>query len=175
MELSLKKPTIADKDNILKYQAAFSKDEIIHGSSFLSGMQSIEEWLNYLTILERKETAPSNLVPSEQYVLVDGNQTILGMINLRLELNDNLRNFGGHVGYSILPSIQGMGFGTKQLSLILPIAKSKGINRLLVTCYEDNFGSRKVIENNGGLFEDQRIDPSNQKTFRRYWIVIEDE
>ena len=39
-----------------------------------------------------------------------------------------------------------------------------GVDRVLVTCDEDNAGSRATIEKNGGIYEDSR----NGK--RRYWI-----
>ena len=47
-------------------------------------------------------------------------------------------------------------------------AKKLDIPKLLVTCYDDNIGSRKVIEYNGGVFE--RYIEHTGKTVRRYWI-----
>ncbi len=47
-------------------------------------------------------------------------------------------------------------------------AKKLDIPKLLVTCYDDNIGSRKVIEYNGGVFE--RYTEHTGKTVRRYWI-----
>ena len=47
-------------------------------------------------------------------------------------------------------------------------AKKLDIPKLLVTCYDDNIGSRKVIEHNGGVFE--RYTEHTGKTVRRYWI-----
>jgi predicted acetyltransferase len=46
----------------------------------------------------------------------------------------------------------------------LPKARDLGIGRVLLTCDEDNAGSRATIEKNGGVYEDTR----NGK--RRYWI-----
>jgi predicted acetyltransferase len=39
---------------------------------------------------------------------------------------------------------------------VLPYASALGIERVLVTCDTTNVGSRKVIEANGGEFEDER-------------------
>ena len=50
------------------------------------------------------------------------------------------------------------------LRAALPVANALGIERALVTCDFDNVGSRKVIEANGGRFEDRRDDNL------RYWI-----
>jgi predicted acetyltransferase len=38
----------------------------------------------------------------------------------------------------------------------LIVARGLGIDRALVTCNVDNVGSRKVIERNGGVLEDER-------------------
>jgi predicted acetyltransferase len=46
----------------------------------------------------------------------------------------------------------------------LPWCRELGIDPVLVTCDADNTASRKVIENNGGRFEDQR------DVKLRYWI-----
>ena len=44
-------------------------------------------------------------------------------------------------------------------------AKELGLERVLLTCDEDNVGSRLTIENAGGVYEDSRKDK------RRYWIA----
>jgi predicted acetyltransferase len=46
----------------------------------------------------------------------------------------------------------------------LPTAAALGINPALITCRVDNIGSRKVIEANGGAFEDER------NGFLRFWV-----
>jgi len=37
------------------------------------------------------------------------------------------------------------------LTLMLQVARELGLRRALITCDEDNLGSRKVIEANGGV------------------------
>jgi predicted acetyltransferase len=79
-------------------------------------------------------------------------------------LNDFLLNEGGHIGYSVRPSARLRGHATRALAFALPIARGLGISRILITCNEDNAGSRATIEKNGGIYEDTR----NGK--RRYWV-----
>jgi len=51
----------------------------------------------------------------------------------------------------------------------LGIAASVGIDQALLTCDEDNAGSRTVIERCGGVFErPARADDGTVK--RRYWV-----
>lgn len=95
----------------------------------------------------------------------------IGKVNIRHRLNKNLLKAGGHIGYTIRPSERRKGYGTLILRLALPKAKALGIKKALITCYEDNIGSRKIIEANGGVLEDTAT--TNEGVVkRRYWITI---
>ena len=51
------------------------------------------------------------------------------------------------------------------------IARGKlGIGRILVTCDDDNIGSIRTIEKNGGILENVISGPDLDKPKRRYWI-----
>jgi predicted acetyltransferase len=45
-----------------------------------------------------------------------------------------------------------------------------GINRVLVTCDDDNVGSIRTIERNGGVLENVVTGPDLATPKRRYWI-----
>jgi predicted acetyltransferase len=102
-------------------------------------------------------------VPCTYLWIVEGD-TFLGSLAIRHELNGFLLNEGGHIGYSVRPSARRRGHAAAALAGALPMARRLGIARVLLTCDEDNAGSRATIERNGGVFEDTR----NGK--RRYWI-----
>lgn len=84
---------------------------------------------------------------------------------LRHELNDVLLREGGHVGYSMRPSARRQGHATTALTEVLELAGQMGLGRVLVTCEEDNVGSRAVVERVGGVYEDSRTGK------RRYWCA----
>ncbi|NUT72415.1 GNAT family N-acetyltransferase [Pseudarthrobacter sp. C4D7] len=105
-------------------------------------------------------------VPCTYLWIADGG-TVLGSLAIRHELNGYLLNEGGHIGYSVRPSARRRGHAARALADALPLARERGITKVLLTCDEDNAGSRATIERNGGVYEDTR----NGK--RRYWIDTE--
>ena len=125
------------------------------------------EFAHYLRLLEEdaREQAPrpAGRVPQTTLWWVDGHE-YLGRISIRHWLTARLRDIGGHIGYDIRPAARGRGHATAMLAAALPVARSLGIDRALLTCDEDNVASRRVIEANGGVLEDK----SGVKV--RYWI-----
>lgn len=106
---------------------------------------------------------PAGIVPQTTLWYVDG-PAYLGRLSVRHRLNEYLREVGGHIGYEVRPSARRHGYATAMLHDSLPIALGLGITSALLTCDADNVGSRKVIEANGGRFEDQR------GVKLRYWV-----
>jgi predicted acetyltransferase len=106
---------------------------------------------------------PAGWTHSSTYWWADGDR-YLGSIRIRHELLPSLMEVGGLIGYDVAPKERRHGHGTAMLRAALPIARSLGFDRVLITCDPDNVGSRKVMENNGGIFEGER----NGKL--RYWV-----
>ncbi len=113
-------------------------------------------------------------MPATLFFLVDDAETkILGGIDIRHRLNDYLMEFGGHIGYGIVPDERGKGYAKAQLRLALPAAKSLGVSRALITCDDGNTASARTIEALGGVLEDKRAE--NGALIRRYWVGIPQE
>ncbi|MBR0439125.1 MAG: GNAT family N-acetyltransferase [Clostridia bacterium] len=112
------------------------------------------------------------IVPSHEYLLVhDADRRILGIIDIREHIDHPiLREYGGHMGYTIRPTERGKGYGKEMLRLALEKARDMSIRRVLVTCDADNHSSEAVILANGGLLHDQ-IDVDGTPV-KRYWIDI---
>jgi predicted acetyltransferase len=106
---------------------------------------------------------PPGWVPATTLWWLDG-QEYLGRLAIRHRLNDFLRELGGHIGYDVRPSSRRSGHATRMLHAALPIAHGLGLDRVLITCDVGNVGSRRVIEANGGQFEDQRGEKL------RFWV-----
>ncbi|MGM0411218.1 MAG: GNAT family N-acetyltransferase [Bacillota bacterium] len=104
-------------------------------------------------------------VPQTIYWLYINGKPI-GLGKLRHYLNDKLREIGGHIAYAIRPEERGKGYGKILLAEILKKAAKKDIKKVLLTCDDDNYTSRKVIEANQG--ELSEINDGECK----YWIYL---
>ena len=111
---------------------------------------------------ERTER-PVGFVPSTHLWWVDGDR-FLGRLHIRHRLTPFLIQEGGHIGYHVIPPARRRGHATAMLHAGLSVAAILGIDCALITCDEENIGSRKAIETNGGLFHDRRAGKL------RYWV-----
>ncbi|MFG1604484.1 GNAT family N-acetyltransferase [Actinoplanes sp. NPDC049265] len=114
------------------------------------------------------EPEPGRVNTSYWWMVEDN--SVLGSISLRHELNEFLLEQGGNIGYGVRPSARGRGLATWALRQVLAEAKARGLARALVTCHVTNAASRHVIERAGGIFEDIR-DGRLGRT-RRYWFPL---
>jgi len=136
--------------------------------------KTYEEFLNTTRGFASGIGIPEGKVPSELFFLCrEGEKRILGAIDIRHELNDYLFRFGGHIGYGIRPSEQRKGYATIMLGMALDHCRRLGMERVLVTCDEDNVGSRRTIEKNGGILENIVLDGSDR--VMRFWIDLTTE
>lgn len=116
------------------------------------------------------ENLPEGYVPQTTYWLID-NDEFIGRVSIRHELTEYLLKEGGHIGYDIRPSKRNRGYGKAILELSIPKAKELGIKKILLTCNETNIASKKIIEANGGVFENALETSKTKPKKLRYWIT----
>ncbi len=129
-----------------------------------------KKFIDQLNGFKKGVGIPDTFVPNSTYYLTDNKNRILGVVNIRHRLTDNLLIEGGHIGYGIRPSERRKGYATRILDLALVEAKKLGINRALVTCDKENIGSAKTILKNGGKFDQENLYEG--RIVQRYWIDI---
>ncbi|MBN1052482.1 GNAT family N-acetyltransferase [Clostridium cagae] len=114
---------------------------------------------------------PDGIVPSDIYFLVDDNSKyLIGAIDIRHYLNEYLLKYGGNIGYGIRPSERKKGYATEMLYLALEECKTKGLSKVLITCFKSNVASANTIIKNGGILENEIAEGGNVK--QRYWIQL---
>ena len=85
--------------------------------------------------------------PAYQFLLVhtrDGE--VMGHISLRVSNSAEIVQYAGHVGYGVLPQFRGHRFAARACRLLVPLAKTLGLDPLWITCNPDNWASRRTCE-----------------------------
>ncbi len=129
-----------------------------------------DEWIKKVNTYHKGESLCESHVPSTTYFAIDKG-IIVGMIDIRHNLNDYLKQFGGHIGYGVRPSERNKGYANAMLHLALEKCKKLSLTNVLITCDKDNTTSQTVIINNGGILQDELL--SKDSVFiQRYLITL---
>lgn len=152
-----------------------------HGSE-IAGSGSLDRYLKEATYDEWLEKVfsyidianlPADKIPGLTYFFVrEEDDRIVGMINIRLALNDFLRNEAGHIGYCIRPTERKKGYGTQLLRAGLAVCRRVDISEVIVTCDKINLGSAGVIQNCGGVLEAELYSETFGEVIQRYVISL---
>ena len=135
-------------------------------------LDDYEGWLKKLE-MERKQIPNDERIPAETYFLVrESDNRIVGMINMRLSLNEHLKKRGGHIGYSIRPSERNKGYNKINLYLALKRYQELGIENVLLDCNKNNLGSSKSMQALGGVLIKEWYAEEEQEIDQRYLINV---
>lgn len=156
-------PSIARKNEAIEYINEFYeyKSDINGTGGLQRFLDNYEGWLEKLEE-DYKRDSNEEKVPAITYFLIRSNDNkIIGMINIRLALNERLKKYGGHIGYSIRPKERGKGYNKINLYLGLKICKEYGIKKVLMDADKENPASWKTMEALGGINIREYYDDEN--------------
>lgn len=172
MGVKLRKVSLKDEELFKEQLEKFSGE----GFNFAYKYDPDRPFSEYLQFLLDCESG-TNLAPEDvqaTFLLAENDDgEIVGRISIRHQLNDFLERIGGHVGYGVLVEFRKTGYGTQILKEAKSYIKNElNLNRILVTCDETNIGSIKIIESNGGIYENSYMGPEVEIPKKRYWIEL---
>jgi predicted acetyltransferase len=142
------------------------------GFTFAFGYAPGDDFSKWVALLaERrlgKNLAPGWVPASFELAIVE--TRVAGRLSVRHALNDFLLQQGGHIGYGVLPAFRGRGIGKRMLQRGFELTTALGIQRVLVTCDDNNAASRRIIEGAGGVYESSYGGADVKVPIRRYWF-----
>lgn len=154
------------------------KEEFLAINSSMDGCGPLryydaKEWLEEIKKYTKEETLPEGKVIATQFLFVrESDNRIIGLIQVRHYFSEYLRLYGGNIGYSIRPSERRKGYAKEMLKMVLPFCKEIGLEKVLITCLEENEASRRTILANGGVYENTIYNKDENQYFQRYWISL---
>ena len=153
-KLKFRLPTAEDAAEYISYRQAFlDAGSSMDGTGPMRRTPDPMEWLAINAQYADPATVPEGKVQSTQFVcerVSDGR--IVGMLQVRLALNDYLLHYGGHIGYSVRPDERRRGYASWVLAQGLDYCRSMGLRKVLITCLDTNEASRRTILHAGGAF-----------------------
>jgi len=163
--LRLRLPQISDEAVVLTAQRELADDEFTF--AFLRAGQTFADYVRVVEDHRHGRSLDPDWVEST-WLLAEVEGAVVGRSSIRFELNEYLLAEGGHIGYAVRPNYRRRGYATEILRQSLVVARAGGVLDVLVTCDDDNVGSAKAIEANGGVLEN--VVDIDGVLLRRYWI-----
>ena len=177
----LETPSLERKNEIIDYINEFveyksdingtgSLDKILDGYTF---EQALEMCLN----MQYEEYAKKiGRCQGKTFLLIRKNDNkIIGTINVRWNLTEEMKKFGGNIGYSIRPTERRKGYNKINLYLgLLKVLEEFNLDKVMLDCDVKNLGSDKTIQALGGVLERTDIDDYDGALTNVYWINTKD-
>ena len=173
----LEEPCIKRKKEAIEFINEFyTYNSKINGTGGLQRfLDNYEGWLEKLE-KDYKIIPNEEKVPARTYFLIrKEDNKIVGMINIRLALNERLKKYGGNIGYSIRPTERGKGYNKINLYLGLKICQKYGIEEVLMDADKDNPASWKTMESLGGIMIKEYFDDEYSNCIVKDYKINVDE
>ncbi len=174
MNIVLRNLTISDREQLFDVL----NDKWEENFDFLHYWESIakcdfETFIKVAPEFSEGKHIPKEHVPCTFLFAFNCDGDLVGRTSIRHNLTDYLLKVGGHIGYGVAPKHRRKGYATAILKESLNHVRIHlpDLKKVLVTCDEENIGSRKTIENNNGQLENI-IGSSDGVNKMRYWINL---
>lgn len=173
--LKLVRPGPGDEQAALALRQAFfdAGEPIINGSALFDKLPGYAEWLAQLDTMGHEDTVPPEWVLSSTFFAQrQSDGALVGFIDIRHRLNDFLRRFGGHIGYSVRPEERKKGYATQMLALGLDFCREIGLPEVMLGCDAANAPSRRTILANGGVLREEFYSEEEDISVQHYTIAL---
>lgn len=105
-------------------------------------------------------------------VLRKSDRKMVGCMQVHNVLTQRMKDYTGHVGYSVRPSERGKGYAKRMLAKAIDFLGTFGFEEIFVSCIPENEASKTVILANGGEFIEKVFMDCDQVYLNRYRIRL---
>ena len=137
---------------------------------------TFEQVLEHCLNLENKEYAKKlGKTQVKTFLLIrHRDNKVVGALNIRFNLPEKMKQFGGNIGYGIRPSERRKGYNKINLYLGLIETKKLGLDKVKLVCDASNLGSVRTMEALEGKLERTEIDPEDGVLTSVYWFNVDE-
>jgi tagatose 1,6-diphosphate aldolase len=113
--------------------------------------QLVDDGLELVLVEEYPGDPDIGFVPEYRFNMKrTGTEEKVGTISLRIGYTEDLKMYGGHIGFRVLEEHRGHRYAARASKLLFPLAKRHGMDTLWITCDPGNGPSRRTCELIGG-------------------------
>ena len=175
----LERPSFERKDEIIEYINEFVEynseingtgglDKIIEGYTFEQALARC------LSMEDENYAKKINRCQSKTFLLIrEKDNRIVGTINVRWNLTEAMKRFGGNIGYGIRPTERRKGYNKINLYLGMQEAQKLGLDRVMLDCDVNNLGSDRTLKALGGVLDRTEVDPEDNILTNVYWFDVD--
>jgi predicted acetyltransferase/8-oxo-dGTP pyrophosphatase MutT (NUDIX family) len=161
-------PTLEDEQDLKEYvQEHYANGE----TSVASSMDlTTTDYLTWLSKVQKQSIIPNDGWGRTKLYLVRFNGFLVGLMNVRPEMSQELRDIYGNIGYGVRPSARQMGFATQMLKHALEECKEHGLQVVVLGCIKENIASAKTMIKCGGqLIKEEKGTVYKPGRIRQYY------
>ena len=102
--MKLIEPTIEYDREIQAFRREFPQSASMDGSNRLMQYERTQDWLEQIELYRNPDKVPGWMVPIRLFIYVwESDRKDIGVMQIRLWLNEYQQHYGGRIGYSICP------------------------------------------------------------------------
>ena len=161
----LELPSIKRKKEIIDFINEFAfYNSPTNGCGFLGEISDDYPFENALhdclNMKDQKFAKKMGRCESKTFLLIRANyDKIVGSIQIRWNLPEEMKKFGGNIGYGIRPTQRKKGYSKIGLYLGLIEIQKMGLTQIQLSSDSANVGSIKTMIALGGIFKETGLDP----------------
>ena len=174
-ELLFVEPTM----NFAKEIAAYRQEMLDAESSFdgcfsMKRMPDIQEYVDYCIgwANPRREPGKNGVWGNVLLVIRKSDMKMIGCMQVHNVLTKKMKQYTGHVGYSVRPAERRKGYAKKMLAKALDFLTSFEFEEVYVSCLPENEASKKTILANGGEYIETVYLDEDGVNLERYRITL---
>ncbi|MDF1617979.1 GNAT family N-acetyltransferase [Petrocella sp. FN5] len=169
-DIKLTKPSLLYQSTFLDFVKDVKESGYESYTHYVKAEKNFSEFMNELIDMSEGVNIKKGWAPCSSYWLIDNNEEVIGVIRIRHRVDNDSLEMAGHIGYEIKSSKRKKGYGQRLLELGLMEARKIGLQKVLITCDEDNVASKRMIEKCKSKYKKSIFDEESGKNILQYEV-----
>ncbi|GMQ60532.1 GNAT family N-acetyltransferase [Vallitalea sediminicola] len=170
--IKLVEPSIVYRESFIEFIEDVKETGYESYELYTKAEKDFNEFIKDLLDSSKGINIPEGWVPCSSFWLVDNVGEVIGVIRIRHSVDSEFLQMIGHIGYEIKSTHRKKGYGSKLVELGLLEARKLGLEEVIITCDENNIGSKRIIEKFKGKYIKSFFDDESESNVLQYRVGV---